>query len=77
MQKLRSSVEVQQMWQSGEHGEIKDSCPFYNDLDDFQAASTCANLTDVVKGRNVDLQIDKEECFTHYSTSTLTHVFTL
>lgn len=51
-------------------------CPFYNDLDDILEASACDNLTDIVKGRNVDLQSDKEECFAHHSTSTLSHVFT-
>ncbi len=50
------------MQQSCEHIEIKDSCPFYNDLDDILGASACANLTDVVKGRNVDLQSDEKEC---------------
>lgn len=42
------------MQQSCEPDEIKDSCPFYDDLDEILGASAYANLTDVVKGRNVD-----------------------
>uniref|UniRef100_A0A673ILM0 Myb/SANT-like DNA-binding domain-containing protein n=1 Tax=Sinocyclocheilus rhinocerous TaxID=307959 RepID=A0A673ILM0_9TELE len=36
---------------SGESAEIKDSCPFYEDLDAILGASACACLTNVVEGR--------------------------
>jgi len=61
---------------SGELDEMKDSCPFY-DLDDILEANACGNPTDVVNGRNVDLQSDKEECFALFDIHTLPCVYTV
>uniref|UniRef100_A0A672SZD8 Myb/SANT-like DNA-binding domain-containing protein n=1 Tax=Sinocyclocheilus grahami TaxID=75366 RepID=A0A672SZD8_SINGR len=46
---------------SGESAEIKDSCPFYEDLDEFLGASACACPTNVVEGGSVDVENEEEQ----------------
>ncbi len=46
---------------SGESAEIKDSCPFYEDLDEILGASACACPTNVVEGGSVDMENEEEQ----------------
>ncbi|XP_073730824.1 uncharacterized protein [Misgurnus anguillicaudatus] len=58
------------MRRSGESAEIKDSCPFYDDLNEILGASACACPADVVEGGSVDLQNEEEEEFDRCSSVT-------
>ncbi|KAL6471797.1 hypothetical protein MHYP_G00204470 [Metynnis hypsauchen] len=46
---------------SGESAGIKETCPFFEELDEILGTSACANPAEVLEGGSVDLTSDEEQ----------------
>lgn len=44
------------MRRSEESGDIKDTCPFFDKLDDILGKGACANPPNIVEGGSVDIE---------------------